>query len=186
MVEKPGPQEFLTFQYTIWSSHWSGLPWLEEGFRYDRPPYEIMNIWTYMWTAEWRIIWRSSQLYTQLMNFFMNFFRLSFATAYCCVYNCDDRPSNKTTVSFLTSYRNMAYVRGLFSGFLAICKAISIPMAATERLYKTMILPILTTVMWPGKGVEKFTLMLSRQHRAAKLYFQILVSILKNWMIPWV
>ena len=88
------------------------------------------------------------------MNFFMNFFRLSLATAYCCVYNCDDRPSNKTTVSFLTSYRNMAYVRGLFSGFLAICKAVSIPMAAAERLYKTMILPIFDycNVAWQGCG----------------------------------
>ena len=35
-------------------------------------------------------------------------------------------------------------------------------MALAEHLHKTMTLPFLTTVMWPGTGVKKSILTLSR------------------------
>ena len=59
---------------------------------------------------------------------------------------------------------------------------ISIPMAASIRRW---FYPFLTTRIWPGKGVEKLLLMLLRVNsiEPRSQFFQILVSILKNWMI---
>lgn len=59
---------------------------------------------------------------------------------------------------------------------------IFIPMAAAERLYKTMILPIFDycDVAWHGCGKVNSDVLESLQHGAAKLIFQILVSILKS------
>ena len=63
---------------------------------------------------------------------------------------------------------------------------ISIPMVAAERLYKRTILPIFDycDVAWYGCGKDNPDALESLQHRAAKLFFKILVSILNwNWMI---